>query len=707
MSSAYVPPPKSQYEIERDERIARNEAFMRSLGLGGGLAAVVPSRQRPAATPRRKRPRDAEPREGERKSGRLAGEAAPDLYDVERDALAEADAGAPARRSAHFRVPRGSRLMKEAAAALDKICGEASTLDKEEAKAAKEAAERLDGEWSCARDCRQVLASIPGLRRPLWLKSLENSEILSTKSDTHTDKVMIVLERCAAGIGLGLPHWPDRARLCDGSCPLTLGSDTELLKYCGKRLEVVHGEDTSNGWAYTHALGKLKAYQALLVTDDMFVNTPLADLEDAKLEKLMPPLALDRDVASPSSKPPRVTLSGGKRREPDASPDASLDAAAAPVPMDVSPPAAAEPAEALLAAERRVLAEPEASEAPPAPDAPAPAPAAALPLAARPDAAVEPMAPGPAAAGPAPAVTPVDAAARLAEMEAKAKERFSALDAEDAATRQRKRDAVDAKRAKADAKKLEAATARKAAAAAKKEASEEEDAPEADAEEEPEAEEAAAPVETEVVMRKMNPFIYFSQQKRAAVKVEAEAAAAAEATPQERNRAVLSRIGVMWKALSDAEKQTWKDAAPEKETTVKKKKAKKAPKATAEAAADDAAAEEEPVETEVVMRKMNPFIYFSQQKRAAVKVEVEATAADEATPQERNREVVSRLGALWKALSDDEKQTWKDEAPEKEATVKKKKEKAPKAPKAPKELKHLFQSKPDGKKQTSMMSFFM
>ena len=61
------------------------------------------------------------------------------------------------------------------------------------------------------------------------------------------------------------PHWPDRARLCDHQNPLTLGSDTELLKYCGKRLEVVHGEDTSNGWAYTHALGKLKAYQALLV----------------------------------------------------------------------------------------------------------------------------------------------------------------------------------------------------------------------------------------------------------------------------------------------------------------------------------------------------------------------------------------------------------------------------------------------------------
>ena len=109
-----APPPKSQYEIERDERIARNEAFMRSLGLGGGLGAVVPQLRRPAAAPRPKRPRDWEPREGERKSSRLAGEPAPDLFDVRRDALAEADAEAPARRCAHFRVPRGSRLTADA-----------------------------------------------------------------------------------------------------------------------------------------------------------------------------------------------------------------------------------------------------------------------------------------------------------------------------------------------------------------------------------------------------------------------------------------------------------------------------------------------------------------------------------------------------------------------------------------------------------------
>ena len=136
MSSNYVPPPKSQYEIERDERIARNEAFMRSLGLGGGLGAVVPQLRRPAAAPRPKRPRDWEPREGERKSSRLAGEPAPDLFDVRRDALAEADAEAPARRCAHFRVPRGSRLTEDASASLNNVCGETGSLTGAELKAA-------------------------------------------------------------------------------------------------------------------------------------------------------------------------------------------------------------------------------------------------------------------------------------------------------------------------------------------------------------------------------------------------------------------------------------------------------------------------------------------------------------------------------------------------------------------------------------------
>ena len=72
MSSNYVPPPKSQYEIERDERIARNEAFMRS---PASAAASAPSCPNSDGRPRRRGPsaRATGAREGERKSSRLAG----------------------------------------------------------------------------------------------------------------------------------------------------------------------------------------------------------------------------------------------------------------------------------------------------------------------------------------------------------------------------------------------------------------------------------------------------------------------------------------------------------------------------------------------------------------------------------------------------------------------------------------------------------
>ena len=166
-------------------------------------------------------------------------------------------------------------------------------------------------------------------------------------------QVMVVLERCAAGIGLTLPHWPDRARLCDHQNPLTLGSDTELLKYCGKRLEVVHGEDTSNGWAYTHALGKLKAYQALLVTEQAFSNVPLADLEQGELERLMPPLALDREAAPAAAESTKeATAEGAKVTTVATGEHATAAPPAEPRPadaMDAEPtapaaPVAAEPA---------------------------------------------------------------------------------------------------------------------------------------------------------------------------------------------------------------------------------------------------------------------------------------------------------------------------------------------------------------------------
>ena len=43
---------------------------------------------------------------------------------------------------------------------------------------------------------------------------------------------------------------------------LTLGSCSESLKREGQRLEFDFGKDSGNGWAYNHAMGKFRQFQA-------------------------------------------------------------------------------------------------------------------------------------------------------------------------------------------------------------------------------------------------------------------------------------------------------------------------------------------------------------------------------------------------------------------------------------------------------------
>ena len=65
--------PKSQYEIERDERIKRNEAFMLSIGIdphGGGYM----KQNKKKAPPKPHLPRKKVPESERRRSPRLAGE---------------------------------------------------------------------------------------------------------------------------------------------------------------------------------------------------------------------------------------------------------------------------------------------------------------------------------------------------------------------------------------------------------------------------------------------------------------------------------------------------------------------------------------------------------------------------------------------------------------------------------------------------------
>ena len=68
---------------------------------------------------------------------------------------------------------------------------------------------------------------------------------------------------------------------------LTLGSDTEMLRREGQRLEAKFGRDAGNGWAYNHALGKLRLFQEKLLAEH-YGEAPSApsvrDLEDQSEE---------------------------------------------------------------------------------------------------------------------------------------------------------------------------------------------------------------------------------------------------------------------------------------------------------------------------------------------------------------------------------------------------------------------------------------
>ena len=82
---------------------------------------------------------------------------------------------------------------------------------------------------------------------------------------------------------------------------------------------------------------------------------------------------------------------------------------------------------------------------------------------------------------------------------------------------------------------------------------------------------------------------------------------------------------------------------------------------------DDAPVDEEAAavaEADTEERPMNPYLYFSKLKRSEVRSEVDQDEAfAELSGGKRNAEATKRLGVLWKALSEEDKRRYKDEAP--------------------------------------------
>ena len=69
-------PPKSQYELERDERIKRNEKFMLSIGLNPYGSGGYVKQNTKKAPPKQRAPKKYVPESKRRRSPRLAGETA-------------------------------------------------------------------------------------------------------------------------------------------------------------------------------------------------------------------------------------------------------------------------------------------------------------------------------------------------------------------------------------------------------------------------------------------------------------------------------------------------------------------------------------------------------------------------------------------------------------------------------------------------------
>jgi len=131
-----------------------------------------------------------------------------------------------------------------------------------------------------------------------------------------------------------------------------------------------------------------------------------------------------------------------------------------------------------------------------------------------------------------------------------------------------------------------------------------------------------------------------------------------------------------------------KSAGGAKKATKTKPKpaAKPAEDAEMEDAADDAAGDDEPADDEPAaddaepeepkMRKMGAYLYYSQQNRPAAKQAVDEDPENaEMSAGDKNKAVVKKLGAMWKALEKADQEKWKEDAPMVEVKPKKPKAK--------------------------------
>jgi len=209
----YVEPPKSQYELERDARIARNQAFLASLGLGED-GQKLPKAPR---TPRPRTPKRKVPESERRKSSRLAGGVAP----VDRLEYDPAD----------FEDRRPAKKVRRYSTR------EASPLTDEQRE--------LLGEWD-----------MEAFYDFLGTNTTYHKEV----SPDNRRSVIRQVTKLVTGEGVHYDSpsygWPEHVVFRKDE-PVTLQSDIEQIQDDARAFEAKHGRDHGNGWLLNHPLKKM------------------------------------------------------------------------------------------------------------------------------------------------------------------------------------------------------------------------------------------------------------------------------------------------------------------------------------------------------------------------------------------------------------------------------------------------------------------
>ena len=243
------PAPLSEYELQRNKKIAANQAFLETLGLGG-TGQKLP--KKPARAKSKKRKFEGE----KRKSVRLAGGPAP----IE-------------------------RLQDDPRSYLDFV----------ESRERRKRARRQEP-WEPTDEQRERLGEffVEEFYDFLGTTTKYHKEI----SPDNRKTVIRQVTKLVTGVGVEYHHWPAGVVFRKGE-PVTLQDDLAEIKEDAKDFEAQHGRDLGNGWLLNHPLQKMILFR------DHLAATQLPG-QARKRRAALPPVA--PPPPSPEAKPAKGTL---------------------------------------------------------------------------------------------------------------------------------------------------------------------------------------------------------------------------------------------------------------------------------------------------------------------------------------------------------------------------------------------------------------